>query len=73
METDIGLALSTERFASITSDSNGGLRATVVGPSGRSFTLQGTPDLSHWTDLGFYTNQTGTLVLPIVPPAGQNT
>jgi len=73
VETDIGVVLSTERFASITLDGDGGLRATVVGPPGRIFTLQGTPDLSQWTDLGLYTNQTGTLVLTIVPPAGQTT
>jgi hypothetical protein len=69
VETDIGLALPVERFASITLDSDSALRATVVGPPGRGFTLQGTLDLSQWTDLGLYTNQTGTLVLTIVPPA----
>ncbi len=73
VETDIGLALSTERFASITLDNDGALRATIVGPPERIFTLQGTPDLSQWTDLGLYTNQTGTLALTIVPTAGQNT
>jgi uncharacterized delta-60 repeat protein len=73
VEASIGLVSPAQRFASIVLDSDGALRASVVGPPGRSFTLQGTPDLSKWTDLGLYTNQSGTLVLTIVPPAGQNT
>jgi len=45
------------------------LRTTILGPQGRVFTLQGTPDLFHWANLGTYTNQSGTLVLtnPMLP------
>jgi hypothetical protein len=52
--------------------SDGHLRMTIIGEPGLAFTLQGTPDLFYWADLGSYTNQTGTLVLTNVPPAGQN-
>ena len=51
--------------------SGGQVRLTVLGESRQPFTLQGTPDLFHWADLGRYTNQSGVLVLTNVAPAGR--
>jgi hypothetical protein len=63
---------STEYLAAEPLVAGGQLRTTIVGLPGRVFTLQGTPDLFHWADLGRYTNQSGTLVLTNVPPAGRD-
>jgi uncharacterized delta-60 repeat protein len=72
VEACLGLAASAERFVSLTLERDGSLHTTIIGPPNRSFALQGTPDLSHWTELGRYTNETGTLVLTNDPPAGQD-
>lgn len=64
--------LPPERFVSITLESGGRLRTTVVGPPERSFTLQRSPDSFHWADLGLYANRTGTLMLTNDQPAGRN-
>ena len=47
--------------------------ATITGEAGSSVTLQGTPDLFHWADLGAYTNQTGTLMITDSIPVGRMT
>lgn len=49
------------------------MRVTIVGVPGRILTLQGTPDLFHWADLGTYTNESGTLVLTHPVPPGRDT
>jgi hypothetical protein len=51
---------------------DGQLRTTMLGEPGLAVTLQGTPDLFQWADLGSYVNQTGTLVITNAPPAGYN-
>jgi hypothetical protein len=51
---------------------NGSVQLRLLGEPGQAFTLQGTEDFFHWADLGRYTNQTGTLVLTNVPPAGHH-
>jgi hypothetical protein len=52
--------------------SDGQLSTTIIGEPSLAFTLQGTPDLVNWSDLGSYTNQTGTLVITNAPPVGYN-
>ena len=63
---------SGERFLTVELAGAGQLRATIIGPPGRVFTLQGTLDLFHWADLATYTNATGTLVLTNYLQAGRN-
>jgi hypothetical protein len=48
------------------------MRLSVTGQSGRGLTLQGSPDLFHWANLGRYTNTSGTLVLTSALPSGQD-
>ena len=63
---------SAENFVSVAPVATGQLRMTILGPAGRVFTLQGTPDLFHWADLDSYTNESGTLLVTNTPPAGRN-
>jgi len=50
----------------------GQMQLLISGPAGLDGTLQGSPDLVHWEDLGHYANPTGLLVLTNVPPMGYN-
>jgi uncharacterized delta-60 repeat protein len=50
---------------------DGQLRITISGSAGRQITLQGSPDLFHWANLGLYTNVAGTLVLTNQKPSGR--
>jgi len=63
---------SAENFVSAEPLATGQLGMTILGPSGRVFTLQGTPDFFHWADLATYTNETGTLLVTNRLPAGRN-
>lgn len=51
----------------------GRLVTTILGLPGRVFTLQGGPDMFHWANLSIHTNQSGTVMLTNLPPAGQST
>ena len=62
---------SSERLVSTPLGLDGRLRTTIAGPAGRTFTLQGSPDLFHWANLSRHTNQTGTLMLTSTPPSGR--
>ena len=48
------------------------LRLLILGQPGRSLTLQGSPDLFFWTNLGRFSNANGTLAITSAPPAGQS-
>jgi len=68
---------SAEHLTSVAMAANGPtgsrqLRTTITGLPGRILTLQGTPDLFHWANLGSYTNQSGVLVITNGLPAGRN-
>ncbi len=49
---------------------DGQVRLTVVGQPGEVLTLLAAPDLTHWVELGDYTNLTGVLVVTNLPPVG---